>query len=980
MRKFTLNLFSIIALLSLFAVPSRLVGAQRNIDLPYTSHSISPPTLSDWQEGVVALTHGGEGEWDYYLWGGFSNSLIKMGNMYYLYYQGSPSYDEQCGSVSYRGIGLATSTDGINWFKSDKNPVISWSSQGSVEEGAASSASWVGDDGKIYIYYGANTGSGCLVNTSARLAVSDDGIVFQDLGEVLSGSNLNVWGAGDELFPVGAYSYADNWYLYYIPNGVPQTRKLGIATGNSAVNFTESDGINNGSIPSWGPVSVLPNGTESLLFTNPNDPSGLLNIYTFDVSNPNTISLYDTYTIPDCTQSSLLYEANENRWMISCRDATASKYIIRRTSDSPSQATSTYTPSNTATLTPSFTITFTPTQTPSPTSTQTPTITATSPTNTPGGSTGYPSTTVLDDFNRANGSIGASWSQNPSKYSISNYQVSAANESSTDIYWNANSFGPDQEAYITLTQIDPSGHEHDLLLKAQTSGPYWNGLIEVLYDANSGVVQVWTYASGQDWVQHGADIPVNFSNGDQFGARATANGLVEVYQNGNLLASRDITIWPYYANGGYIGLWFIHSPSAIIDDFGGGTVVAGPINTPTNTAVSPTATHTATSIPPTATYTPTNTAVPPTATYTPTNTAVPPTATYTPTNTVVPPTVTYTATSIPPTATYTPSNTATLIPSFTSTFTPTQTPSSTPTFSFTPTYTPSNTPTLTPTLIASNTPTNIPFNLAYNKTISVSSYQDIDHTGEMAVDGNLETYWQSKKSTPRKGLPSEWILVDLDNTASITTIKLQWGAQFATNYRILASNDKVSWITIFSTNAGNGGSDTIQLNLIQAQYIMLESTAWSSDSFRNWLNEIEIIGYYLTETQTSTPEPSATPSPTGVPSQTPGSVLDLHVGDLNGNTQINGKNWKAIVTVIIHDASHAPVPNATVYGVWEDGSAVSCITDTTGTCNMVSSKIANNTTFLFINNVAHITLPYAPTDNHDPDGDSNGNLIIIQRP
>ncbi|HEY3475833.1 MAG TPA: hypothetical protein VGK56_14580, partial [Anaerolineales bacterium] len=84
-----------------------------SITVPY-----SIPTLEDWEADSFAFSHGSEGEWDYYLWGGFANSLIKRGDTYYLYYQGSPSYDDQCNSVSQRAIGVATSTDGIHWVKS----------------------------------------------------------------------------------------------------------------------------------------------------------------------------------------------------------------------------------------------------------------------------------------------------------------------------------------------------------------------------------------------------------------------------------------------------------------------------------------------------------------------------------------------------------------------------------------------------------------------------------------------------------------------------------------------------------------------------------------------------------------------------------------------------------------------------------------------------------------------------------------------
>jgi hypothetical protein len=72
-------------------------------------------------------------------------------------------------------------------------------------------------------------------------------------------------------------------------------------------------------------------------------------------------------------------------------------------------------------------------------------------------------------------------------------------------------------------------------------------------------------------VQYGGNIPVTFVNGDQFGARARPDGTVEIYRNGILLATRSITSWPFYANGGYIGLWWVNAPGALLDNFGGGT-------------------------------------------------------------------------------------------------------------------------------------------------------------------------------------------------------------------------------------------------------------------------------------------------------------------------------------------------------------------------------------------------------------------------
>ena len=102
------------------------------------------PGQNDWDTGTLALSSGAEGQWDRYLWGGFANSLIKKGNTFYLYYQGSPSYDNTCDSVAHRAIGVATSMDGIHWVKSPNNPVITWSNQGSIEKGRGELCSLAG--------------------------------------------------------------------------------------------------------------------------------------------------------------------------------------------------------------------------------------------------------------------------------------------------------------------------------------------------------------------------------------------------------------------------------------------------------------------------------------------------------------------------------------------------------------------------------------------------------------------------------------------------------------------------------------------------------------------------------------------------------------------------------------------------------------------------------------------------------------------
>ncbi|MBP7691322.1 MAG: hypothetical protein KA764_05370, partial [Anaerolineales bacterium] len=285
----------------------------------------------------------------------------------------------------------------------------------------------------------------------------------------------------------------------------------------------------------------------------------------------------------------------------------------------PAGPTSTPTMTNTppagASLTPTAAATATSTSVP-PTATSTPTATSLPPATLPA-TVPFPSTTILDTFDRPDSGLGSNWAGAIGGYAIVSNQASVIGGS--DVYWAPAAYGPDQEVYVTIAAVSATSNEQDLLLKAQTPGTYGGGVIEVWYDAAGGRAQVWTFANSQGWVQHGADLPVAFAAGDQFGARARADGTVEVYRNGTLLGVRSVASWPYAANGGYVGLWFVNAAGVRLDNFGGGNVTAG---LPTSTPVPPTATATATSNVPLPTVT--ETPVPPTVT------PVPPTATPTP--------------------------------------------------------------------------------------------------------------------------------------------------------------------------------------------------------------------------------------------------------------------------------------------------------------------------------------------------------------
>jgi len=286
-----------------------------------------------------------------------------------------------------------------------------------------------------------------------------------------------------------------------------------------------------------------------------------------------------------------------------------------------------------------------------------------------------------------------------------------------------------------------------------------------------------------------------------------------------------------------------------------------------------------------------------------------------------------------------------------------------------PTSTPE--PTFTPTF----TPTSIPIiNLALNRPVTVSSYQDSTHTGAKAVDGDSSTLWQTAK-VKGKGSTTEWIEVDLGSNQNVSQVVLEWNSYYATGYNIQTSTDHNNWTPVFSTTNGNGGNDTLTFNTVQARYVRMTSSSWSSGSYRNWLNEIGV--YAMADGQSSPPSPSATP--TSIPN--PGAAI--HVGDLDATSAASGNGWKAIVTIAIHDTSEAPVQGVTVAGSWGNGATGtgSCVTGSDGTCTISRNNLKSNISSVSFG-VASLSSnqPYDSTANHDVDGESNGTTINVTKP
>jgi hypothetical protein len=113
------------------------------------------------------------------------------------------------------------------------------------------------------------------------------------------------------------------------------------------------------------------------------------------------------------------------------------------------------------------------------------------------------------------------------------------------------------------------------------------------------------------------------------------------------------------------------------------------------------------------------------------------------------------------------------------------------------------------------------------------------------------------------------------------------------------------------------------------------------------------------------------------------TTRSIHVGDLDGASASAGAKWTATVTVMLHDEIEAPVASATISGAWSGGYSGSgeCTTGADGLCSISTGDMTkrSGTVTFTVTGVAGDSVLYDAGTNHDPDGDSDGTSITIDK-
>jgi hypothetical protein len=107
----------------------------------------------------------------------------------------------------------------------------------------------------------------------------------------------------------------------------------------------------------------------------------------------------------------------------------------------------------------------------------------------------------------------------------------------------------------------------------------------------------------------------------------------------------------------------------------------------------------------------------------------------------------------------------------------------------------------------------------------------------------------------------------------------------------------------------------------------------------------------------------------------------VHIGDIDGATTTSkGNKWQASVTFTVHDSGESAATNVAVSGNWSNGASGggSCSTGGSDVCTITKGGLKGNVSSVTFTVTSVTGAPYDGA-NHDPDGDSNGTVISVNR-
>lgn len=181
----------------------------------------------------------------------------------------------------------------------------------------------------------------------------------------------------------------------------------------------------------------------------------------------------------------------------------------------------------------------------------------------------FPSTSLKDDFNRANGALGSNWSTPTfaTAFAISSNVVFGSTTGNIQ-YWNAATYGPDFEVWADIPNLPGSGGSCFIGggILQETSAITLDGYTLTYTHGSPGTLAIQRVTNGVAAATV-ASSSQTLSAGDQIGLKRVGTTLTSYINGTQIDSGTDST----HTGAGYILMASTQTTSSF-DDFGGGTI------------------------------------------------------------------------------------------------------------------------------------------------------------------------------------------------------------------------------------------------------------------------------------------------------------------------------------------------------------------------------------------------------------------------
>jgi hypothetical protein len=199
----------------------------------------------------------------------------------------------------------------------------------------------------------------------------------------------------------------------------------------------------------------------------------------------------------------------------------------------------------------------------------------------------FPTTGVLDDFNRAGPGVGANWSNDPfhggsTAYAIQGSTVVGATGYSEE-WWNAATYGPDCELFVTVVTKPTEGSSgqgfwvNSRLVQPSAAASTADGYdVFVSTLVGTDKVQIMRYDNAISTVLTPDTLTQEFASGESLGIEIIGTTITAYRKSGGTWSSIGSRTDGTYSAAGFLSFGWSDSGTnpGRFDDFGGGTVVA----------------------------------------------------------------------------------------------------------------------------------------------------------------------------------------------------------------------------------------------------------------------------------------------------------------------------------------------------------------------------------------------------------------------